>query len=73
MKAGMAVIRRHGQKVDDVLSALEGYAEECLQGQVPLPFGSPLSTEPMNSWSLSALDWAGWDWNDLSYLFENSE
>lgn len=83
MKAGIAVIREHytrledGQRVDGVLSALEGYAEECLQGQIPLPFGASNSLsfmEPMlNTWGPSALDWAGWDWNDLSHLFESSE
>ncbi|KAJ5326204.1 uncharacterized protein N7506_009306 [Penicillium brevicompactum] len=25
------------------------------------------------SWGQSSLDWAGWDWNDLSHLFEHSE
>jgi hypothetical protein len=24
-------------------------------------------------WGPSALDWAGWDWNDLSHLFQHSE
>lgn len=86
MKAGIVIVRRHyrrlegdvGNRVDGVLSALEGYAEQCLQGQVPLPFGcstSPAFMDPINinGWGPSALDWAGWDWNDLSHLFENSE
>ena len=33
-----------------------------------IPFTS-LSTQ----WRPSALDWGGWDWNDLSHLFQHSE
>ena len=29
--------------------------------------------EAGSAWGPSALDWAGWDWNDLSHLFAHSE
>jgi hypothetical protein len=45
----------------DLLSA-EQFAPE---------FTASLGSEP--SWGSSALDWAGWDWNDLSHLLQHSE
>ncbi|KAL4913891.1 hypothetical protein BDW62DRAFT_205152 [Aspergillus aurantiobrunneus] len=94
MKAGIAIIKRHYRRldgvarVDEVLSALEAYTAQCLDGHVTQPFGpghgelqqsSPSSSLPAEpamanlGWGPSALDWAGWDWNDVSHLFENSE
>ncbi|KAL6229814.1 hypothetical protein BDW75DRAFT_245400 [Aspergillus navahoensis] len=46
MKAAIEVIRQHyrqldgAQRVGDVLSALDTYTAECLDGRVPLAFGS---------------------------------
>ncbi|KAL5333701.1 hypothetical protein BJX70DRAFT_403319 [Aspergillus crustosus] len=94
MKAAIAVTSQHYQRLDsdqrieDILSALEMYAGECIQGQVPQPFTRHGSGEDSHSlafpvggdsvighsiWSPSVLDWTGWDWNDLSHLFANSE
>ncbi|KAL4750551.1 hypothetical protein BDW72DRAFT_193769 [Aspergillus terricola var. indicus] len=86
MKAAMEVARQyyrrlHGtQRVDELLSDLEAYTADCLDGQVPSAFGSgstessPWSDRDLQlAWGPSALDWAGWDWNDLSHLFENGE
>ncbi|KAL4967594.1 uncharacterized protein BDV14DRAFT_197958 [Aspergillus stella-maris] len=90
MKAAIGVVKNYyqhlesAQRVHDVLSSLELYAAQCLDGQVPEPFGAgseeknagpdggALSLEPDGlpfGWGPSALDWAGWDWNDLSHLF----
>lgn len=30
-------------------------------------------TSLVAQWGPSALDWVGWDWNDLSHLFQHSE
>ncbi|KAL5047524.1 hypothetical protein BDW71DRAFT_196655 [Aspergillus fruticulosus] len=86
MKAAIRVIPQHYRRLDgaervgEVLSALETYTAECLEGQAPPAYGSgsaessPWSDRDLQlAWGPSALDWAGWDWNDLSHLFENSE
>ncbi|KAL3433653.1 hypothetical protein BDV09DRAFT_205202 [Aspergillus tetrazonus] len=86
MKAAMEIVRQYyrrlngAQQVDDLLSALETYTADCLDGQLPPAFGSgsiessPLGDRDLQlAWGPSALDWAGWDWNDLSHLFENGE
>ncbi|KAL4737838.1 hypothetical protein BDV11DRAFT_171532 [Aspergillus similis] len=86
MKAAMEVVRQYhrrldgAQRVDGLLSALETYTADCLDGQLPPAFGSgsiessPWSDRDLQlAWGPSALDWAGWDWNDLSHLFENGE
>ncbi|KAL4923718.1 fungal specific transcription factor domain-containing protein [Aspergillus undulatus] len=87
MKAAIKVISHHYRRLDDtqrvgeVLSSLETYIAECLDGDVPPAFGrsksaesSPWSDRNLQlAWDPSALDWAGWDWNDLSHLLENSE
>ncbi|KAL2831609.1 hypothetical protein BJY01DRAFT_254230 [Aspergillus pseudoustus] len=89
MKVGIAITRQHyrrfeaSQRVEDILSAVEAYAAKCLEGQAPEPFagdhdfGIPLDDSPSNiagyGWGPSGLDWAGWDWNDLSHLFEHGE
>ncbi|KAL4949754.1 hypothetical protein BDW69DRAFT_202618 [Aspergillus filifer] len=90
MKAAMGVVRKYyqgqesAQRVYDVLSSIEVYAAQCLDGQVPEPFGagSEERNEVLDSgvpflepdglpfgWGPSALDWAGWDWNETSHLF----
>lgn len=39
-----------------------------------IPLGDTTSIfEAGSTWGPSALDWAGWDWNDLSHLFAHSE
>ncbi|KAJ5645616.1 hypothetical protein N7507_011627 [Penicillium longicatenatum] len=39
-----------------------------------IPIGDTASVlEAGLTWGPSALDWAGWDWNDLSHLFAHSE
>lgn len=38
---------------------------------IPMSDVPPISLME-SSWGPSALDWAGWDWNDLSHLFQNS-
>ncbi|KAJ5792102.1 uncharacterized protein N7503_008080 [Penicillium pulvis] len=39
-----------------------------------IPMRDTVSTFEIGStWGPSALDWAGWDWNDLSHLFAHSE
>ncbi|KAL3483171.1 hypothetical protein BJX62DRAFT_245161 [Aspergillus germanicus] len=89
MKVGAAITRQHYrrldgfQRVEETLSAVEAYAEKCLEGQVQDPFsvGLDLSVPPDEhstsvagfGWGPSGLDWAGWDWNDLSHLFEHGE
>ncbi|KAL4789227.1 fungal-specific transcription factor domain-containing protein [Aspergillus venezuelensis] len=90
MKAAMGVVTNYYQhlesahRVNDVLSAIGVYAAQCLEGQVPEPFGAGSEARNEGSdnavsclepdslpfgWGPSALDWAGWDWNDLSHLF----
>ncbi|KAL4876427.1 hypothetical protein BJY04DRAFT_142378 [Aspergillus karnatakaensis] len=94
MKAAIAVTSHHyqqlenAQDVDDVLTALERYAAECIQGQTPQPFETATGGEGFSSlislsqtdsaiansvWGPSALDWAGWDWTDLSHLLESAD
>jgi hypothetical protein len=89
MKVGLAITRHHYQRLDgfqraeETLSAVEAYAEKCLGGQVQDTFsvGLDLSVPPDEystniagfGWGPSGLDWAGWDWNDLSHLFEHGE
>ncbi|KAL3480542.1 hypothetical protein BJX99DRAFT_18476 [Aspergillus californicus] len=92
MKAGIAITRQHyqwldsAQRVNDIMSSLEAYMVECLDGNVPQPFAviseelrtSPDLSQPSPkmsplTWGLSAADWAGWDWNDLSHLFAHGE
>lgn len=49
-----------------------------------LSSANPILNEPLTDdsipftslappWGPSALDWVGWDWNDLSHLFQHSE
>lgn len=39
-----------------------------------IPMRDTVSTFEIGAtWGQSALDWAGWDWNDLSHLFAHSE
>jgi hypothetical protein len=89
MKVGLAITRHHYQRLDgfqrveETLSAVEAYAEKCLGGQVQDAFsvGLDLSVPPDEystnitgfGWGPSGLDWAGWDWNDLSHLFGHGE
>jgi hypothetical protein len=89
MKVGVAITRQHYrrldgfQRVEETLSAVEAYAEKCLEGQVQDPFfvDLDLSVPPDEystslagfGWGPSGLDWAAWDWNDLSHLFEHGE
>jgi hypothetical protein len=41
-------------------------------GDIPIGDTVPIFEAGL-TWSPSALDWAGWDWNDLSHLFAHSE
>lgn len=69
--------------IDIILDSLDQWTLSCLQdpatGAVDpatLLIGeslSPVRDTTITSWDPSSLDWAGWDWNDLSYLFENTE
>ncbi|KAL3457259.1 hypothetical protein BJX64DRAFT_296020, partial [Aspergillus heterothallicus] len=83
MKVGIAITGQYYRRLDshprvqDVLSAVEEYAARCLEGQVPEPFAAGVdlgvASDEFHPWGPSALDWAGWDWNDLSHLFEHGE
>ncbi|KAJ5637877.1 hypothetical protein N7490_007756 [Penicillium lividum] len=66
------------------LACLEGRApelnEEASANSTAAFMGDSYSTRldpsmpPMGfSWGPTSLDWAGWDWNDLSHLFDHSE
>ncbi|KAJ5777721.1 hypothetical protein N7520_000967 [Penicillium odoratum] len=67
-----------------ILACLEGRApelrEEASASSTAAFMGESYSTSrdpsipPMGfSWGPTSLDWAGWDWNDLSHLFDHSE
>lgn len=64
----------------DILSWLEGPAPRLADRSSSITTASfngetiePAQDPLIPSWDPSSLDWAGWDWNDLSHLFEHSE
>ncbi|KAJ5953499.1 hypothetical protein N7454_000395 [Penicillium verhagenii] len=77
------------ENVYDILLDLEEYASRCLEVPASqaglsgiqdniilndLPLEETIPTfESGSNWGPAALDWAGWDWNDLSHLFAHSE
>lgn len=48
-----------------------GDLEFSLNEHSTADFGASLCLD--QNWGPSALDWAGWDWNDLSHLFQHNE
>ncbi|KAJ6021568.1 hypothetical protein N7540_007072 [Penicillium herquei] len=46
-------------------------SDEIVMGDISL--GDTMPTLEGSTWGPSALDWAGWDWNDLSHLFQHTE
>ncbi|KAJ5137124.1 hypothetical protein N7448_005678 [Penicillium atrosanguineum] len=48
-----------------------GDLESSLDEHSAAEFAASLGLD--QSWGPSALDWAGWDWNDLSHLFQHNE
>ncbi|KAJ6127607.1 hypothetical protein N7523_003219 [Penicillium sp. IBT 18751x] len=85
MRAGIQITKQHyhrhgtANNIDEILLDLERYTlqepgealESSLTEHVAADFAASLGLD--QSWGPSALDWAGWDWNDLSHLFQHSE
>jgi hypothetical protein len=80
--------QKHGTvcNIEDILTGIERYTLRCLEdpganlgerptnilNETPIPEHTPTLASMDLAWGPSALDWAGWDWNDLSHLFEHS-
>lgn len=73
---------------DDFLDNLDQYVLSWLEETMPSLSDQSISSPTaafneetpdlvqdhiLPSWGQSSLDWAGWDWNDLSHLFEHTE
>lgn len=57
---------------EDHTEALQLLSDHARSDEIPLGDTLP-AMEAGSSWGPSALDWAGWDWNDLSHLFQHTE
>ncbi|KAJ5728077.1 hypothetical protein N7493_004407 [Penicillium malachiteum] len=56
---------------DSYIDPLHVVSDEIVMGDISL--GDTMPTLEGSTWGPSALDWAGWDWNDLSHLFQHTE